>query len=223
MPHHHFHSMLTLIIPVLLLLSTSSAALKFDLYAGVGDGATRCVVRYIDQDTLVVGSFSVSSLESGQDLTVVIKDDSESANQYWKKVNVADGSQKFSFTPHRSAGVHFCFTNKIAEGYQPGPKQKKLINLHVDSGVYAEQIAGETTDKKLRPMERELMNLEQKSKVLLAELDGMRASEESMRDINESTNERIAWFSTLSMISLLGAAGWQVWYLRKFFQTKKIL
>ncbi|KAJ1564313.1 vesicle coat component, partial [Cladochytrium tenue] len=96
----------------------------------------------------------------------------------------------------------------------------KVVHLHVDSGSEAETYAAEQQDKKLRPLYNEMISLEKKTESLLNELEQMRKNEEKMRDINESTNARVAWFSTISLVSLVGVAGWQVWYLRKFFQTK---
>lgn len=47
--------------------------------------------------------------------------------------------------------------------------------------------------------------------------------EQEMRDISEQTNSRVAWLSFMSLAVCVGAASWQVWYLKKFFQRKKLL
>ena len=36
----------------------------------------------------------------------------------------------------------------------------------------------------------------------------------------EAINERIRNFRLMSMISFLGVGAWQIWYLRKYFQSK---
>ena len=50
----------------------------------------------------------------------------------------------------------------------------------------------------------------------------MRQREEEMRDTNESTNSRIKWFSsaTIIIVSILG--GWQIMYLRSYFKAKNL-
>lgn len=39
----------------------------------------------------------------------------------------------------------------------------------------------------------------------------------------ESTNSRVLYFSVFSMACLVALAGWQIFYLKKFFQTKKLI
>ena len=44
-----------------------------------------------------------------------------------------------------------------------------------------------------------------------------------MRDLSEVTNSRVAWFSILSLGVCVASAGWQLWYLRRFFKRRKLL
>ena len=39
----------------------------------------------------------------------------------------------------------------------------------------------------------------------------------------ESTNSRVLYFSVFSMMCLVALAAWQVFYLKKYFQTKKLI
>jgi hypothetical protein len=47
--------------------------------------------------------------------------------------------------------------------------------------------------------------------------------EAEMRDLNELTNSRVAWFGIMSLFVCLGVAGWQLWHLKTFFERKKLL
>ena len=51
----------------------------------------------------------------------------------------------------------------------------------------------------------------------------MREREMQMRNLNEITNSRVAWFGILSLVVCLGVAGWQATYLKGYFERKKIL
>ena len=53
--------------------------------------------------------------------------------------------------------------------------------------------------------------------------DDLDEGEEEMRDLNEATNGRVAWFSILSLGVCIFMAVFQVAYLRKFFKRKKVL
>lgn len=76
---------------------------------------------------------------------------------------------------------------------------------------------------KLKPLEIELKKLEDLSSAVVEDFVQMRKREEEMRDTNESTNNRVLYFSIFSMICLLSLATWQVLYLRNFFKTKKLI
>lgn len=76
---------------------------------------------------------------------------------------------------------------------------------------------------KLKPLEIELKKLEDLSSAVVEDFVQMRKREEEMRDTNESTNNRVLYFSIFSMFCLLSLATWQVLYLRNFFKTKKLI
>merc|ERR1712146_335265 len=75
----------------------------------------------------------------------------------------------------------------------------------------------------LGPLEIEMRKLEDKMKQLNKEMMYIRAREAAMRDTNESTNARVLFFSLLSMGTLVGLGLWQVFYLRRFFQQRKLI
>ncbi|KAJ6636788.1 Transmembrane emp24 domain-containing protein bai [Pseudolycoriella hygida] len=76
---------------------------------------------------------------------------------------------------------------------------------------------------KLKPLEVDLKRLEDLSDSIVQDFVHMRKQEEEMRDTNESTNNRVLFFSIFSMCCLLGLATWQVLYLRRFFKAKKLI
>ena len=59
--------------------------------------------------------------------------------------------------------------------------------------------------------------------IIVSELDYLEAREAKMRNTNESTNDRVKWFSIVSILTLIGLAGWQILYLRSFFKSKKLI
>lgn len=72
-------------------------------------------------------------------------------------------------------------------------------------------------------MEVEIRRMEGVIEDIVSELDYLKAREMRMRDTNESTNDRVKFFSMLSIATLIACGAWQVLYLRKFFQTKKLI
>lgn len=53
---------------------------------------------------------------------------------------------------------------------------------------------------------------------IVTEMDYLRTREQKLRDTNESTNERVKWFSFCTMAMLVGLGIWQVVYLRAYFR-----
>lgn len=47
--------------------------------------------------------------------------------------------------------------------------------------------------------------------------------EAEMRNINERTNSRVAWLSVMSLLVCVGLAAFQLWYLKSYFERKKLL
>jgi hypothetical protein len=39
----------------------------------------------------------------------------------------------------------------------------------------------------------------------------------------ESTNSRVAWLSIFSVVTMVAVGAWQIYYLKRYFQQKKIL
>jgi p24 family protein delta-1 len=69
----------------------------------------------------------------------------------------------------------------------------------------------------------EMLRLEDYLHHIHVELQHIRRKEEKMRDINELTNARVAWFSIGALLTCVGMAALQLWNLRRFFIRKKLL
>lgn len=99
--------------------------------------------------------------------------------------------------------------------------------------------------EKLDPLELELRKLETVVKEIVDEMNYLKRREAKLRDTNgkaknkgegrrneglftfyqniESTNDRIKWFSTLSLFTLFSLGTWQILYLRRYFKRKRLI
>eukprot|EP00850_Spirogloea_muscicola_P024607 SM001139S24273 [mRNA] locus=s1139:75:745:+ [translate_table: standard] len=75
----------------------------------------------------------------------------------------------------------------------------------------------------VQSMGLELRKLETAVEQVRMEMEYFRLREEIMRNTNENTNARVAWFSLIALFICLGLAAWQLWHLKVFFEHKKIL
>ncbi|KAJ3343935.1 vesicle coat component [Gonapodya sp. JEL0774] len=215
--------LLHIIFAALILFISSIHAVKFELegYHAAGVPNRRCLSQFVGRNVLVAGKIWVGP-GTDQRIDIEIRDNSPHSNQYFKKGD-ANNDLKFSFTTHSHADVEFCFSNVLRDGVQPHPALKRDIHLQVEVGIEAEDMSEIAKTEKLRPAEVELRRMEGVVKEIVEEMEAMKEREAKMRDTNESTNDRVKYFSILSIVVLIALGVWQIWYLRRFFQTKKLV
>ncbi|KNE64819.1 hypothetical protein AMAG_10154 [Allomyces macrogynus ATCC 38327] len=214
------------VLAILALAASTASAVKFELPAlqpGTVDKNQRCLSMYIGRNVFVRGEYEIGPGEH-QQIDVHVSDAGMHQNQYYKRQNAATGKGKFAFTTQDHAEVSVCFTNTLTDGFQPSPTLTRNIALTLDTG--AEAVSDDAFDDKtnhLLPVEIEMRRLESVMEEIVDEMEYLKAREARMRDTNESTNSRVMWFSFISIATLLIVGAWQIFYLRKFFQAKKLI
>jgi len=97
------------------------------------------------------------------------------------------------------------------------------VELDIDIGADAKDWNAIQAGEKLKPVEMELRRIEEVTAEIVKEMEYLREREMSLRDTNESTNERVKWFAIGTMGILVGFGAWQVIYLRAYFRFVMIL
>ncbi|KAF8926917.1 endoplasmic reticulum vesicle protein 25 [Dissophora ornata] len=208
---------------VIALLLSSVQAVKFELAGQTADDADPyCVSHYVDDETQVVIKVRVGP-GPHQKTSLEITDDSEHQNQLWRKDGLSEDLQRATFLTKHAGDVFACFTNVLADGYQPDPRYMRTIDIDFDIGSETIDYAKLAEQEKLKPMEVELRKLEDMVKDILENMEHLQAREERMRNTNESTNERVKYFSTLTMVVLVALGLWQIFYLKRFFRKKRLI
>jgi len=181
----------------------------------VSSRTTKCVAEEIQSDVLVVGDYKIVS-SSEDKLRITIKVTSPYGKQLHFQENVASG--QFAFTSKESGNFMACF-------WLQNTSPNANVNLALDwkTGVGAKDWASIAKKDKLEGMELELRKLEEAVESIHHEMLYLRDREAEMRDLNEVTNSRVAWFGIMSLLVCLGVAGWQLWHLKSFFERKKLL
>ncbi|CAM0138697.1 unnamed protein product [Umbelopsis sp. WA50703] len=158
-----------------------------------------------------------------QRVDLEIYDDSESINKYATRRDVGEQGAKLAFNTHADASIIVCFTNTLSEGFKPNAGYKRTIDVDYDIGAEALDYSKIAKAEKLQPLELELRKLEKVVQEIWDEMEYLKKREAKMRDTNESTNERVQWFSTLTLFALVSLGTWQVMYLRRFFKRKRLI
>ncbi|CAG9765689.1 unnamed protein product [Ceutorhynchus assimilis] len=175
----------------------------------------KCLKEELQGNVPVVGEFEVSE-QPGQKIDYIVTD--SKGHILAQRQDVSKG--KFSFNTETYDMYEICFISHVPQ-HQKGITQ--LVTVTTKHGVETKnyETLGEAAN--LKPMERELKRLEDLSNSIVQDFAFMRKREEEMRDTNESTNNRVLYFSIFSIFILLGLAVWQVLYLRRYFKAKKLI
>lgn len=205
----------TILINLLILSLTVafSETIRFDLQPN----SRKCLKEEMRKNLLAVGDYEVSSLPGTQvDFQIT---DSKGHSALIR--NNVDGKGKFAVTSDEDDIYDFCFTYTSSPhtSHQLLPRE---VNLEVRLGVEAKQYDSATTDK-LKQLETELSKLEDLSNSVIEDFAHLKKRESEMQDTNASTSNRIFWQTIISLIVVLGLAGWQVIYLRQFFRSRKLI
>lgn len=178
-----------------------------------------CIRNTVQQNQLVVLNLKSSGHEGdGQRLQVTVFD--TMGNHFARRKDVYKDT-RISFNSHDSTAIDVCFYNvKVREGnYQ----MSREIDLDFESGAEARDWNALQAAEKLKPAEVDLQKVHEMIREITYESHYLKAREERMRNTNESTNDRVKYFSILVIFSLVGLGVWQIQYLRHYFKVKHII
>ncbi|KAJ1990960.1 vesicle coat component [Dimargaris cristalligena] len=196
-------------------------AIKFDMPA-FPDALKeeKCLSNWGPQNTKVKVKVKTTAAY-GQNLQLRIYDNSASSNVFATRKGINE-DLLIEFHTHEHAQVFVCFRNLLEEGAKADGRLR-TVTFSMDVGASAIDFKEMAAQEKLKPLEAELVKLEKYLEEVDDQMAYMKRRESKLRNTNESTNERIKFLSVLSLV-VLGLSGlWQVYYLRRFFQQKKLI
>ncbi|GMK55974.1 hypothetical protein CspeluHIS016_0210300 [Cutaneotrichosporon spelunceum] len=210
-------ALLTLAV-ALVALFTPVHAVKFDLIAG-GGGEHRDIWNFASADTLVVITANVAP-SSGMRVDMSVVDGSEHGRIYQTKKDL-NGEYRTAITTQGEADLGVCFSNTIVGDTQG--KNSRPVDLDIDIGAEAVDYNAIANHESLSLMEVEMRKLEAVVREIVDEMGYLQRREMKMRDTNESTNERVKWFSIVITIGIVALGAWQLIHLRSFFKRKYLI
>lgn len=197
---------------LLLLLSHVAFGYEFEMAY-----QTKCLMEEMSKNVIVLAEYSAFHKDNRDEpVTVTVRVEDPRSKPIYEKHHLADG--QFGFTTQEDGEYKTCF---MVKDYLTA--QHTRIRLDWRTGVAARDWDALAKRDSLNAMAAELAKLEETVRDVLQEMTYLRAREEEMRNINEATNSRVAWFSLGSLLICIGLAVWQLWYLRRFFTRKKLL
>lgn len=111
------------------------------------------------------------------------------------------------------AGTYlYCFSN---ERWKDVAKEV-TFNLHVTRKADEPEALTDPLDKEIRRLSQEVWKISDEQEYIVIR-------ERTHRDTAESTNSRVVWWSIFETVVLVSVCLWQVWYLRRFFEVKRVV
>ncbi|KIM83754.1 hypothetical protein PILCRDRAFT_68911 [Piloderma croceum F 1598] len=117
-----------------------------------------------------------------------------------------------SVTAEMDGRHEYCFSNMMSA------ISDKIISFNVHGVIYV----GEDADV-VAPVEREIRSLANGLTAVKDEQEYIVVREKIHRNTAESTNTRVKWWSILQAGVLFAVVGWQVMYLKSFFEVKRVI
>jgi len=175
----------------------------------------KCVRDDFREDTLIQGRVDVEQRPS--QLSFKVLDPHQ--NPVFQNNDIQIGT-KFSFTTQGEGDYFFCFTDSPMQGLSTTPNRMVTLTFDTEEKKdYAELAKREH----LKPMEVELRKMEDLAQNIRNDFSSLKKREARHRDTSESTNSRVFWMSSLSIVIVIGLALTQLYYLKRYFKSKKLI
>jgi len=114
-------------------------------------------------------------------------------------------------------------TRKAIRARNAPQDYQRTVNLHIRVGSDAKSYNLGTKKEEMSSIELKVRKAADGVTDILADMLYLVDREAKMRITNESTNERVMWLSVFSMVFLCVLTCWQIYYLRSFFRSKKLI
>ncbi|XP_051146185.1 transmembrane emp24 domain-containing protein p24delta9-like [Andrographis paniculata] len=207
---------LVAVLVSIFLLWSGVESIRFDLESG----HTKCISEDIKSNSMTVGKYHVVNPNEGNPLPeshkVTVRVTSPYGNSYHYAEHVTEGH--FAYQASEPGDYMACF---FAASHQPS------IVITVDfewkSGIAAKDWGSVAKKGSVELMEIELKKMLDTVQSISEEMYYLREREQEMQELNRSTNDKMFWFSFLSILVCLSVAGLQFWHLKSFFEKKKII
>ncbi|CAK7206389.1 p24 complex component [Sporothrix eucalyptigena] len=118
----------------------------------------------------------------------------------------------FTFTAHHDGKYMYCFSN------EHWGASSKEVSFNVHGIVYVSE-----SDGPKDPLEAEAQKLSEMLAQVKDEQSYIVVRERTHRNTAESTNSRVKWWNLFVITVVVGESIFQVWWLRRFFEVKRVI
>ncbi|CAG8896792.1 unnamed protein product [Penicillium salamii] len=165
-----------------------------------------CFHEALHRDDVMTVTFQVGDREFGGSGNLEI--------DFWKPpvLQVRRPSDDYSFTALSDGKYTYCFSN---EGWTSNSKE---VSFNVHGIVYVPE-----SEMSKDPLETEVRKLTEVLSQVKDEQSYIVVRERVHRNTAESTNGRVKWWSMFQLMVVIAEGVFQVWWLKRFFEVKRVV
>ncbi|RMJ24791.1 Endosomal [Aspergillus sp. HF37] len=171
-----------------------------------------CFHEELHRDDRMTISFQVGDREFGGsgnlEIDFWVEDPSRNLQYHKQSVSTED----YSFTGRADGKYVYCFSN---EGWTSSSKEVSF-NVHGIVYVSESEYAQDPLDSEVRRLSDALAQVKDEQSYIVLR-------ERIHRNTAESTNARVKWWSMFQLAVLIGEGIFQVWWLKRFFEVKRVV
>jgi p24 family protein alpha len=185
------------------------------------EGTQKCFILDLPQSTVVLGNYNLLDVpppdrpEQGVNLIVY---DEKGAQVLTRLVK---GAGKFSFTSQNFGKHRVCAAATSTSWF--GTPRKLRFELKMDNTK--EEISHEhlASKEQLGHLEEIVNNLNERLTEVIKQQEYSREKEAMFKDESEDINSKIMLFTIIQTLVILVSGLWQIWSLRRFFISRKLI
>ncbi|KAJ4966038.1 hypothetical protein NE237_017887 [Protea cynaroides] len=163
------------------------------IWLNLPGSGTKCVSEEIQHNVVVLADYTVVSDDRSYDVPPIsAKVTSPYGNTLHHLQNVTHG--QFAFTADEAGNYLACFWVE-----DPNKAAGASVNLDWRIGIAARDWDSVARKEKIEGVELELRKLEGAVEAIHENLLYLKSREAEMREVSETTNARVAWFSIMSL------------------------
>jgi len=215
----------------ILALVALSATSCSGIYFHINENEVKCFIEEVPDETLVTGKYNTERQQpdgsyapnsrlnkEGQAIGIHVKVTDPSGEVVMQKDYTGKG--RFVFNTHEP-GEHTICLNTNSTRWFAGAN----VRVHLDMLIGEASNDYNEIQKKeqLTQVETRLYQLLAQVKMIANEQAYQRTREATFREISESTNVRVLWWSILQFAVLILTAYLQLQHLKGFFEAKKLV
>ncbi|MCJ1249351.1 p24 complex component [Trapelia coarctata] len=178
----------------------------------MGAHSRECFHEELHKDDKMTVTFQVADREFGGsgnlDIDFWIQDPNGGYQVHTRSVSTGD----HSFDAHLDGKYVYCFSN---EHWSASSKE---VSFNVHGIVYVPEAEAPSD-----PLEKEVRQLSELLTQVKDEQSYIVVRERTHRNTAESTNARVKWWSIFQLGVLIGEGIFQVWWLKRFFEVKRVV